>query len=214
MVGSLQMNLCIVEDDPNLLANLRLLLGGEPGCAVVGSFASTEAALEQMQWDRCNTLLVDLDLPGRSGVDLIRTLRPSYPDIQILVHTISEQRATVFAALKAGAVGYLLKGCSPRELIEALRNLHEGGAPMSPRIARKVILELQGDTAPPAQEPLSQRESAVLNGIALGKSYKELSVELGVSAHTIHAHVKRVYEKLQARNRSEIFKKAKIMGVI
>jgi DNA-binding NarL/FixJ family response regulator len=206
--------LCIVEDDAGLLANLSLLLGGEPGFEVVGAFNSAEAALAQMQWNRCNTLLVDLNLPGRSGVDLIQTLRTNYPTLQILVHTISEQRATVFAAIKAGAMGYLLKGSSPRDLIEALRNLHSGGAPMSAKIARKVILELQGQVAAPPLEPLSQRESTVLNGIALGKSYKELAVELGVSPHTIHAYVKRVYEKLQARNRSEILQKARVLGII
>lgn len=208
------MKLCIVEDDAGLLANLRLLLGGEPGCELVGAFDSAEAALAQMQWDRCTTLLVDLNLPGRSGVDLIRILKAEHQHLQILVHTISEQRVMVFAAIKAGAMGYLLKGSSPRDLIEALRNLHSGGAPMSPKIARKVILELQGETAAPAQEQLSQRESAVVNGIALGKSYKELSVELGVSPHTIHAYVKRVYEKLQARNRSEVLHKARVLGVI
>ena len=131
------MKLCIVEDDAGLLANLTLLLGGEPGFEVVGAFNSAEAALAQMQWNRCNTLLVDLNLPGRSGVDLIQTLRTNYPNLQILVHTISEQRATVFAAIKAGAMGYLLKGSSPRDLIEALRNLHSGGAPMSAKNANK-----------------------------------------------------------------------------
>jgi two-component system NarL family response regulator len=129
-------------------------------------------------------------------------------------HILAANERDVEAAIKAGAMGYLLKGSSPRDLIEALRNLHSGGAPMSAKIARKVILELQGQVAVPALEPLSQRESAVLNGIALSKSYKELAVELGVSPHTIHAYVKRVYEKLQARNRSEILQKARVLGLI
>lgn len=208
------MKVCIIEDNEDLLANLRLLLGGEQGVEVVGAFTSAESALAAAPWDRCELLLVDLDLPGLSGVDLIRNLRPMHPGLLILVHTISEHRATVFAAIKAGAMGYLLKGSSPRDLVESLRNLHAGGAPMSPRIARKVILEMQGQVAESEQSQLSQRELRVLNGIALGMSYKDLSAEMGLSPHTIHSYVKRVYEKLQASSRAEVLQKARSMGVI
>lgn len=208
------MNLCIIEDNPDLLANLRLLLGGEPGITVVGAFGSAEAALEDAPWDRCEVLLVDIDLPGLSGVDVIREVHPRHPHLQILVHTISENRATVFAALKAGAMGYLLKGSSPRDLIESLRTLHAGGAPMSPKIARKVILELQGQADLPDQAGLTQRELEVLTGIAQGKSYKELADALGRSPHTIHAHIKSAYEKLQAANRTEALQKARSLGVL
>jgi two-component system NarL family response regulator len=214
MVTHPRMNLCIIEDNLDLLANLRLLLGGEPGISVGGAFGSAEAALAADPWERCDVLLVDIDLPGLSGVDLIRQLHPQHPHLQILVHTICENRATVFAALKAGAMGYLLKGSSPRYLIESLHTLHLGGAPMSPRIARKVILELQGQTEIHDQAGLTQRELEVLNGIAQGKSYQELADALGRSHHTIHGHIKRVYEKLQAANRGEALQKARSLGVI
>jgi two-component system NarL family response regulator len=208
------MNVCLIEDNLDLLANLRLLLGGEPGCTVVGAFGSAEEALSADPWNKCEVLLVDIDLPGISGVELIRQLHQSHPGLQILVHTISENRATVFAALKAGAMGYLLKGSSPRDLIESLRTLHQGGAPMSPKIARKVILELQDHADLPEQAGLTSRELDVLHGIAQGKSYKELADTLGRSPHTIHAHIKRVYEKLQAANRAEALQKARSLGVI
>ena len=133
------MKLCIVEDNKPLLENLRLLIEGEPGFRVIGAFSSAEAALAALPWQDANLLLVDIDLPGLSGVDLIYRVHPQMPQLQIMVYTISENRDTVFAALKAGALGYLLKGCPPRELIESLRSLYQGGAPMSPRIARKVI---------------------------------------------------------------------------
>ena len=137
------MNICIVEDNLALLENLRILLNGEPGFVVTGVHSSAESALATMPWKDGELLLVDIDLPGLSGVDLIRKVHPQLPHMQILVYTISENRDVVFAALKAGAMGYLLKGCPPRELVESLRSLYQGGAPMSPKIARKVIRELQ-----------------------------------------------------------------------
>lgn len=208
------MKICIIEDNLQLLDNLRLLLKGEPGFTVVGAFPSAEAALEADAWAGSDVLLVDIELPGVSGVELIRGIHPQYPELQILVHSISENRTTVFAALKAGAMGYLLKGASPRELIESMHTLHLGGAPMSPKIARKVILDLQGKKHLNASDLLTQRELDVLNGIARGRSYKELAQALGMSPHTVHAHIKHVYEKLHAASRSEALEKARSLGVI
>ncbi|MEI8045175.1 MAG: response regulator transcription factor [Verrucomicrobiota bacterium] len=208
------MRICIVEDNKPLLENLRLLLEGEPSFSVVGAYPSAEAALREKPWQNADMLLVDIDLPGLSGVDLIRRVHPEVPRLHILVYTISENRDTVFAALKAGAMGYLLKGCPPRELIDSLRSLHHGGAPMSPKIARKVILELQLPEASPGIEFLSSREKEVLTAIAAGKSYKEMAQSFGISPHTIHAHIKKAYEKLQAATRGEALQKARDMGVI
>ena len=181
---------------------------------MVGAYPSAEAALREKPWQNADMLLVDIDLPGLSGVDLIRRVHPEVPRLHILVYTISENRDTVFAALKAGAMGYLLKGCPPRELIDSLRSLHHGGAPMSPKIARKVILELQLPEASPGIEFLSSREKEVLTAIAAGKSYKEMAQSFGISPHTIHAHIKKAYEKLQAATRGEALQKARDMGVI
>lgn len=208
------MRICIVEDNKSLLENLRLLIEGEPGFSVTGAYPSAEAALRAKPWQDSDMLLVDIDLPGLSGVDLIRKVHPEAPQLHILVYTISENRDTVFAALKAGAMGYLLKGCPPRELIDSLRSLHHGGAPMSPKIARKVILELQLPAASPGIEFLSSREKEVLTAIAAGKSYKEMAQSFGISPHTIHAHIKKAYEKLQAATRGEALQKARDMGVI
>lgn len=209
------MNLCIIEDQPDLLANLVVLFSGEAGVALVGAFHSAEAAIAANPWDQCDILLVDIDLPGMSGVDFIRLIHPLHPQLQILVHTISENRDTVFAALKAGAMGYLLKGSSPRDLIEALQTLHLGGAPMSPRIARKVILEMQATANDPAAaDMLSERELQVLTGVARGQTYKEIAVAMNRSTHTVHAHIKSAYEKLQARNRADAIQKARNLGVI
>lgn len=213
-IALFRMNLCIIEDNRDLLANLRLLLAGEPGVNVVGAFGSAEAALDAAPWAQCDVLLVDIELPGLSGVELIDQIHQKYPDLQALVHTISEDRDVVFAAIKAGATGYVLKGSSPRDLIESLHNVHSGGAPMSPKIARKVILELRGHQDASGQVGLTQREMDVLKGIAKGQTYKELAAALGRSPHTIHAHVKSAYEKLQAANRAQAIQKARSLGVI
>jgi two-component system NarL family response regulator len=208
------MKICIVEDNKPLLGNLRLLLDGEPGFSVTGVYASAEEAMRGFPWEGADILLADLDLPGRSGVELIRQVHESNPAIQVLVYTISEERETVFAAIKAGAMGYLLKGCPPRELIEALRSLYQGGAPMSPKIARKVIGEMQNPGKRSDTDLLSRREKDILAGIALGRSYKDLSQALNISPHTVHTHIKNIYEKLQAFSRPEALQKARNLGVI
>lgn len=208
------MKICIVEDNKALLENLNLLLAGEPGFSVTGTYSSAEDALNELPWNGAEILLADIDLPGLSGVDLIRRVRKSAPGIQALVYTISEERDTVFAAIKAGAMGYLLKGCPPRELIESLRNLYQGGAPMSPKIARRVIVEMQDSTGAPDDELLSRREKDILTGIAMGRSYKDLGQALSISPNTIHTHIKRIYEKLQAASRADALQKARELGVI
>ncbi len=208
------MKICIIEDNQPLLKNLRLLLAGEPGFTVTGSYPSAEAALRALPWPETDIMLVDIDLPGLSGVDLIRILHPQMPQLQILVHTISENRDTVFAALKAGALGYLLKGCPPRELIESLHSLQQGGAPMSPKIARKVIRELQAPDTNLQEGLLTQREKDILAAIALGRSYKEMAQAFSLSPHTIHTHIKHVYEKLHAVTRSDALQKARELGMI
>jgi two-component system NarL family response regulator len=208
------MKICIVEDNKPLLENLRILLEGEPGFSVTGVYSSAEEALKKAQWDDADILLADIDLPGISGVDMIRRIRSEHEKLQILVYTISEDRNTVFSAIKAGAMGYLLKGCPPRDLVESLRCLYQGGAPMSPKIARKVIGEMQSPGSKPEGELLSQREKNILSGIAVGRSYKEIGQTLSISPHTVHTHIKNIYEKLQAASRSEALKKARDLGVI
>ncbi|XHR27507.1 MAG: response regulator [Chthoniobacteraceae bacterium] len=207
------MHIAIVEDNLTLLENLRLMLQGETGCAVTGAWQSAEEALAAPVWEETDILLADLDLPGMSGVDLISQLKSRNPGLNCMAYTIYEDRSTVFSAIKAGACGYLLKGSTPRELIEALRDLHEGGAPMSPKIARKVIHHFQEITG--ASLPgggLTSREQDVLRRLEQGQSYKEIGVAIGISAHTVHTHIKHIYEKLQGRTRAEVMRKARQRG--
>lgn len=211
------MKLSIVEDDPFLLENFKILIGGERDIEIVGAFSSAEAALSCMRLDdnKClpEIMIVDLGLPGMSGVDLIKEIKEEWPEIEMMAHTIFEDKENVFAAIKAGAAGYLLKGSSPRELIESIYSLNEGGAPMSPKIARKVIMEFQ-ENCLDEQYLLSHREKEIVKEIENGLSYKEIANKFNISPHTVHTHIKNIYEKLQAKNRQEALVKARRKGII
>ena len=206
------MQILIVEDDTMLLDNLRLLLSGEAGISVMGAFNNAEDALMALQASCPDILLTDLGLPGMSGVELIRSAKTLLPRLDILAYTIFEDPPTIFAALKSGATGYILKGCTPRELVEALFNLHKGGAPMSPRIARLVIQELQNEVSI-SENLLTRREKEVLIHLSKGSSYKEIASSFNISPHTVHSHIKKIYEKLQAKDRRDAVTKFNKMGI-
>lgn len=207
------MRIAIVEDNPLLLENLRLLLNGETGITVTGAFESAEDALPVLRELSPDVLLVDLGLPGMSGIELINKVKREIPGLDIMAHTIYEDKDSVFSAIKAGASGYILKGSSPREIIEALNELYEGGAPMSPKIARKVIMEFQ-EEGMNEQYLLSQREKDVVKSIEDGLTYKEIAHKFSISPHTVHTHIKNIYEKLQAKDRREALLKARKKGII
>lgn len=207
------MKLIIVEDDPILLESLKLILGGEAGITVAGAFSSAEDALRALRKSSPDVMLTDLGLPGMSGTELIKKAKDDMPSLEIMTHTVFEDRENVFAAIKAGASGYILKGSSPREIVEAIHEIHKGGAPMSPKIARKVIHEFQDENAED-QYILSQRERDIVKCIEQGLTYKEISLRLKISSHTVHTHIKNIYEKLQAKDRGEALVKARKTGII
>jgi len=207
------MKVVIVEDDKRLLETYGLLIGGEPTIEVVGTFTHGETALENLEQIKPNVMLVDIDLPGMSGIELTETVKSHYPDIEVIVHTVFEDRDTVFQALKAGAGGYIHKGASPRELIGAIHGLYDGGAPMSPKIARMIIEEFQEKKHQDVYL-LTPREKTILKQMESGRSYKQISNTLEISIHTVHSHIKNIYEKLHATTRKELFSKARETGVL
>lgn len=207
------MKIIIVEDDPLLLENLTLLLRGEEGITVTGAFRSAEDALKGLKKAAPEVLLTDIGLPGMSGIELIKRAKEDLPELEIIAHTVFEDRDRVFSAIKAGASGYMLKGSSPRELIESIHALHKGGAPMSPKIARKIILELQ-DEATSEEFLLTQREKEIVKRVEEGLTYKAIGERLSISIHTVHTHIKNIYEKLQAKDRNDAIFKARQKGII
>jgi DNA-binding NarL/FixJ family response regulator len=208
-----ELRLLIVEDDRLLRENLRILLGGESGVVVVGACGSAEEALPLLAAEQPDLMLSDLGLPAMSGVELIRRAKALLPALDIIVLTVSEDREAVFAALKAGAAGYIVKGATPRDLVEALATLRAGGAPMSPKIARLVVKTFH-DVPPPEEFLLSAKERAVLSGVQEGRSYKEIAGGMHVSPHTVHSHIKHIYEKLQASDKRDALAKARRKGLI
>ena len=207
------MRLIIVEDDPLLLENLTLLLRGEEGISVAGSYRSAEDALGSLKNASPEVMLTDIGLPGMSGVELIKIAKDEMPGLEIMAHTVFEDRDNVFSAIKAGASGYILKGSSPREIIESIHALYKGGAPMSPKIARKIIHEFQGEVAGETFL-LTQRETELVKRIEEGLTYKEFGERLSISTHTVHTHIKNIYEKLQAKDRNDAILKARKKGII
>jgi|SRR3989304_7925009 len=189
------MRIVIIEDDRTLLENLKLLLSGEKDITIEGSFHSAEEFLSRLPDLSPDLLLIDLGLPGISGVELIKRVKADAPGLDVMAYTMFDYRDVVFSALKTGASGYVLKGCTPRELVESLHELHQGGSPMSPKIARAVIKEFQGGDISD-DYLLSNREKEILLGVEKGLTYKEMAKKFSISSHTIHTHIKNIYKKV------------------
>jgi len=207
------MKTIVVEDDRLLRENIEILLKGDARIEFVKAFATAEQTLEQLTDLPCEIMLMDLGLPGMSGIDLIREVKKINPDIEIMVHTVFEDRDTIFSAIKAGASGYLLKGTSPSMMIDALYELYNGGAPMTPKIAKIVIREFH-ETTMTDEYLLTPREMSILKGIEKGLSYKELAEKYNISHHTVHSHIKNIYGKLQSKNRRDALYKARKKGLL
>jgi len=204
----------LVEDQHVTREGLSLLIGGSPGFQVCGQYESMERALEQIGNSRPDVLLADIGLPGMSGIEGVRRIHESMPELPILMLTVHEDSDSVFSAVCAGACGYLLKETPPARLLESIRELHEGGAPMSPGIARKVVLMFQ-KTAPAKDDTqLSQRQLEILRMLAEGHSYKACAASLDVGLDTIRSHVRKIYERLHVHSRSEAVWKALQGGLL
>lgn len=207
------MRIAIVEDEIYLLDSLRLILGGEPDMTVVGAYSSAEEAIAKYKEAYPDIMIVDLKLPGMSGVELIKTVKADMPDIDIMVHSAFYDIGSLLPAIKAGAAGYILKGCRPSELVDALYDLRSGGAPMSPKVARAVITTFQSECQKRLCT-LTKREREILEGIDSGKTYKDLAEELCLSPHTVRTHIRNIYEKLHVKSKHEAILKAHKTGLI
>lgn len=207
------MKLVIVEDDILFTENLLQILTKEPHIKVEGTFTNAEDALLSIKDHSPDILLADLGLPGISGVELISRAKEILPELEAMVITVFEDRDMIIAALKAGASSYILKSDVPDNLVSALFELEQGGSPMSPRIARKVVKEFQVESIE-EQYLLSSREKSIIKAIERGLSYKEISNKFFISTHTVHAHIRNIYKKLQASDRHSAVVAARKKGII
>ena len=199
----------IVEDQREFRECLAILIDGTEGYRCTGSFRSMEEALDKIGASLPDVVLVDIGLPGMSGVEGIRILKERYPGLLLVMNTVYEDDERIFDALCAGACGYLLKKTPPARLLESLREAVAGGAPMSPSVARRVIALFQ-DIRPPdrADYHLTPHEVRILRLLVEGHNYKTAAAELRVTTNTISFHLQRIYEKLQVHSKSEAVAKA------
>lgn len=203
-----QIRVAVVEDDAKLRQTLEAFINRSGDMRFVGGYGSAEAALKGLPADRPDVVLMDIRLPGMSGVECVARLRKVLPETKAVMLTAYEDTDDVFRSLTVGAFGYLLKSVEPQRLREAIREAHQGGSPISGSVARKLVDYFHG--APPsdaqgagALSPLSQREVEILRMLATGHAYKQIADELNISINTIRTHIKRIYEKLHVHSRTE-----------
>ncbi|HKI70996.1 MAG TPA: response regulator transcription factor [Verrucomicrobiae bacterium] len=193
----------IVEDNDRVRESLTSLIEGAPGFRCVGAHRSAEAALKLVPEEKPDVVLMDIHLPRLCGIDCVRKLKAIEPHLLVLMLTAYEDDDLIFQALKAGANGYLVKQTPPSEILAAIEEVHEGGAPMSSNIARKVIQSFHSAGPNEPTETLSPREREILDLLARGYTNKEIADLLSIAFQTVHTHVRNIYGKLHVRSRTE-----------
>ena len=193
----------IVEDNDKLRETLARVLNRADGFRCVSQHASAEDALAELPPVKPDVVLMDINLPGMNGVECVRQLKKLRPEIQVMMLTVYEDTENIFNALAAGASGYMLKRTASKELLEAIREVQRGGSPMTAHIARLVVQSFQKPAADAPAENLSEREQQVLDLLSRGLMYKEIADKLQISYETVHTYIRRIYEKLQVRTRTE-----------
>jgi two-component system, NarL family, response regulator LiaR len=199
---------CIVEDNKNIRESLKILVSEPVDCACIGDFANGEDALKEIPELQPDIVLMDIDLPGRNGIECIRQLKPLCPGVQFMICTVYDEDEKIFDALAAGANSYILKRSNSEILIDAIRDLHGGGSPMSSDIARKIVRQFQ-KALPVEKEDyhLTEREKEILELLAKGLTYQQAADKVFISSKTIKKHVYNIYEKLHVNSRTEAVNK-------
>jgi DNA-binding NarL/FixJ family response regulator len=205
----------IVEDDRETRECLCVLVNGTEGYTCTGAYPTMEEALEKIPHELPDVVLCDIGLPEMSGIDGLKLLKSRYPDLLLLMLTVYDDDERIFDAMCAGACGYLLKKTPPARLLESLKEAVDGGAPMSPEVARRVIA-LFREMHPRERDEyeLTPHETRLLKLFVEGHNYKTAAAELGVSVNTVNFHVRRIYDKLQVHSRSEAVAKALINRLV
>lgn len=194
----------IVEDDSIIRETLRSLFSFEEGMELFTVHSTAEDALLRLGENCPDVMIMDINLPGASGIDCVRQMSHRCVKAQYLMYTVHDDDHRVFEALKAGANGYILKSSTPDQILEAVKELHTGGSPMSAHVARRVVAHLRPQRgSEPVDANLTEREQQVLALLAEGLLYKEIGDKLGISVGTIKQHIHRMYEKLHVQNRTE-----------
>jgi len=204
MKEKVRIKVSIVEDSRGTRESLSEILGRAPGLRCVGAHPTGEKALQAIPEENPDVVLMDINLPGMSGIECVAALKERLPKLQVLMLTTYEESDLIFDSLRNGASGYLLKNMPPADLIQAVEQVHSGGAPMSMQIARKVVNHFQQIRQPASDvERLTKREQEILALLAKGYLYKEIADQLGITLSTVRAHLHTVYEKLHVQSRTQ-----------
>lgn len=209
----MSIRIAIFDDNKNIRDSIIMLLNTDPMFEIVGSFENAMNCIEQVRISRPDIVLMDIEMPGLNGIEAIKVLNMEFPLVQVLIQTVFEDDERLFDAISVGASGYILKNRLNSSLIDSLKDLCTGGAPMSPSIARKVLTRLQYDyrnKRPVTSEEynLTAREKEVLAAIVNGLSHKMIGYELNISYETVRSHIKKIYEKLHVASLTEVVAKA------
>lgn len=205
MSNRTNIKVCLIEDDETIRESYVFLLNNAKGIAVVSNYGTAEDALKKIAQDAPDVILLDIEMPGISGLDALPKFKKLLPETYILMLTVYEQANHIFRALGTGASGYLTKNTSAEKIIAAIHEVMEGGGPMSANIARLVISSFQRSDA----SPLTRRETEILEHIAVGKSRKRIAEELFIDLETVKSHIKNIYQKLDVHSKEDALKTAK-----
>jgi DNA-binding NarL/FixJ family response regulator len=203
-MDDIRKKIILIEDNVELRHAYELIINGHGKFEVIGSYSSMEDALRSFVKELPDIVLADIELPGKSGVEGARIIKEKWPDIEVIMVTIYQDDELVFEALKAGASGYIIKGSSYTELMNALEEILRGGAPMSSSIARMVVNNFHISSI----SPLSDRERQILGKLALGKTYVQIAKDLFISKKTSRTHIRNIYLKLHVNSKSEAIERA------
>ena len=200
----------IFEDNHNLRVGLYQLINGSAGYACVGAFENCSNVLKNIKDTNPDIVLMDIEMPGVNGIEGVRMIREKYPDLKILMQTVFEENEKIFQSILAGAAGYILKDTPPYRILEAIKEIYEGGAPMSPSIATKVLKMVTQPHASPKVNSfdLSPREKEILACLVQGMSYKLIAETCFISVETVRGHIKKIYDKLHVHSKGEAIAKA------
>ena len=198
-------HVAIVEDDNEIRETLALIINGTPGYFCKHTFVDAESAVKELPNVYVNVVLMDIELPGITGIEAIKRLKGQMENTDFIMLTIKQDDNSIFDSLCAGASGYLMKDTPPSELLQSIKEVFNGGAPMSTVIARKVIFSFQKTKSP---SPLSNRETEILQLLCEGMNYRSIAEKIFLSSHTVKSHIKNIYKKLHVNSRAEAVKKA------
>jgi DNA-binding NarL/FixJ family response regulator len=204
----MRINVAIVEDDADIRQSLEEIVSSSEEMNCVAAFPNAEEFIEAFKYINADVVLMDINLPGKDGIKAVEELKPLKPKVQYLMCTSYEEPEKTFRSLCAGATGYLVKNCTPEKLYEAIRDIYNGGSPMSPQIARLVVTSFsQKQATSDAFELLTEREKEILQHLSKGFQYKEIASKLFLSVETIRTYVRHIYEKLQVHTRTDALNK-------